>query len=339
MQSWGRLQQAPTTALQRIGSRDRQAAAAAAGLARGLPCAEPPRRPPPLPPPCVRAGLSYALCDSDPLCITEQANFDQLCSLLRAWGRLDGPQRRQLVDSLTSSLTCLTAWIDRLLAGPPDAVDREALITHRSAFKAYLFFLQWLAEVAAREAREAEAASETASAATASTSTATGRGRGGRGKKAAAAGAGGVAGWDWSGQQFPKIVKNAAQVRAGAGLPLAQAGRALHGLSLRACAALGRQTEVLRHTRGRAGGGHAGRPFLVAKHGICLLHCPMQALNTDLRALFRPNRPEEGLLVKAIQLVGSVAFIYTTLYLLAGPTAICRGVGHLRGEGRLGSAW
>lgn len=180
------------------------------------------------------AGVAFRLCDGDPLCVVEQPNFDQLCSLLRAWPRLEGPQRRALLDALCSSLTCLTAWVDKLLSAPAMEQDREALATNRSAFKAYVFFLQWLAEAAARESRAAEAAAAPAtSAASAATS---GRG-GGRGRKKAAA-VQEVAGWEW-GAQFPKVVKAVAQ-----------------------------------------------------------------ALNADLRVLFRPNRPEQGLMTKAIQLVG-----------------------------------
>lgn len=192
------------------------------------------------PPPCPRlllyAELAFALCDSDPLCIVEQRHFDQLCSLLRAWLVVEGPKRRQLLDALCTSLTCLNAWIGRLLSTPPEALDREALITYRSAYKAYIFFLEWLAELAGRESREAGAAQPVASAAgSRSTTAGTGRGR----KKAAARQE--VAGWQWA-EQFPKVVKAAAQ-----------------------------------------------------------------ALDTDLRALFRPNRPEEGLLQKAIKLVGRAA--------------------------------
>ncbi|GAB4818223.1 hypothetical protein N2152v2_005269 [Parachlorella kessleri] len=176
-------------------------------------------------------GLSFVLCDNDPLCIVEQDNFDQLCSLLRCFRRVDGSKRRQLVDSLCSSLTCLTAWIDRLLASPADTEQREAVILHRSAFKAYVFFLQWLAEQASRESRAAEAAQPADSSA--SSAAASGRG-GGRGRRKAAPQE--VAGWQWA-EQFPKVVKSVAQ-----------------------------------------------------------------ALNADLRALFRPNRPEEGLMQKAIQL-------------------------------------
>ena len=175
------------------------------------------------------------LCDNDPLCIVEQENFDQLCSLLRCFPRVDGSKRRQLLDSLCSSLTCLTAWIDRLLASPADAEQREAVILHRSAFKAYVFFLQWLAEQASRESRAAEAAQPADSLA--SSAAASGRGAG-RGRKKATPQE--VAGWQWA-EQFPKVVKSVAQ-----------------------------------------------------------------ALNADLRALFRPNRPEEGLMQKAIQLVSNI---------------------------------
>lgn len=143
------------------------------------------------------------LCDQDPLCIVEQAKFDQLCSLAAVFGRVAGPKRRQLIDSLCSSLTCLNAWIDKLLATPADQQDPEAVRQHRSAFKAYIFFLAWISGQAAREARDAAAAAPAPSASQAPS----GRGRK---KKAAADGDGLLAGWDWA-AQFPKVVKAVAQ--------------------------------------------------------------------------------------------------------------------------------
>lgn len=151
------------------------------------------------------ADLAFVLCDQDPLCIVEQANFDQLCSLAAVFGRVAGPKRRQLIDSLCSSLTCLNAWIDKLLATPVDQQDPEAVRQHRSAFKAYLFFLAWISGLAAREARDAAAAAPAPSAASQAPS-----GRGGRKKKAAADSDGLLVGWDWS-AQFPKVVKAVAQ--------------------------------------------------------------------------------------------------------------------------------
>ncbi len=151
------------------------------------------------------ADLAFVLCDQDPLCIVEQANFDQLCSLAAVFGRVAGPKRRQLIDSLCSSLTCLNAWIDKLLATPVDQQDPDAVRQHRSAFKAYLFFLAWISGLAAREARDAAAAAPAPSAASQAPS-----GRGGRKKKTAADGDGLLAGWDWA-AQFPKVVKAVAQ--------------------------------------------------------------------------------------------------------------------------------
>ena len=165
----------------------------AAEPAACLPC-----RPPLLP---TRTDLAFVLCDQDPLCIVEQANFDALCSLVAAWPRVGGPQRRQLIDSLCSSLTCLNAWIDKLLGAPADAQEPDAVRQHRSAYKAYIFFLAWISGVAAREAREALAAGNAADAA--SGAAPSGRGRK---KKGAAGGAGALAGWDWS-AMFPKMVK------------------------------------------------------------------------------------------------------------------------------------
>jgi hypothetical protein len=131
----------------------------------------------------------------------EQQNFDQLCSLVAAFGRVDGPQRRQLIDSLCSSLTCLNAWIDKLLTAPADSVDPDSVRHHRSAYKAYHFFLSWISTLAAREERGAAAA-------TASQPGASQPGAGGRGRKKKAAAD--VAGWDW-GAQFARVVKAVAQ--------------------------------------------------------------------------------------------------------------------------------
>ncbi|KAG7674430.1 hypothetical protein Ndes2437B_g00695 [Nannochloris sp. 'desiccata'] len=172
----------------------------------------------------IAEGVSFKLCDDNPLCIIDQQNFDQLCSLVRCFDLLEGPKRRQLLDALCSSLTCLNAWIDRLMATPSDSSDRDAMIDYRSAFKVYLFFLQWIAKLAGREAL---AAATNANAAAAPTKA---RGR----KKAVDDGS-----WDWP-VQFTKVMK-----------------------------AVGR------------------------------------ALNTDLWALFRPNRPDQNTLVKLIQLAGA----------------------------------
>ena len=152
-----------------------------------------------LPPP---ADLAFVLCDQDPLCIVEQQNFDQLCSLVACFGQVDGPKRRQLIDSLCSSLTCLNAWIDKLLAAPADSHDPDSVRQHRSAFKAYIFFLGWISGLAAQESRKAAAEGSGSSA----TQAVGGAGRG-RKKKAAASE---VAGWDW-GTQFPRVVKAVAQ--------------------------------------------------------------------------------------------------------------------------------
>lgn len=116
------------------------------------------------------------------------------------------------------------AWIDRVLANPADSLDRESLGGYRSAFKAYLFYLQWISKIAGQEAREA-AASATVSL--------TGAGTGkGRGKKKAAD----ESVWDWP-SQYARVMN-----------------------------AVG------------------------------------QSLNTDLWALFRPNRPDQTVLLKLIQL-------------------------------------
>lgn len=136
--------------------------------------------------------------------MVEQANFDALCSLLAAWSAIEGRQRRQLLDSLCSSLTCLNAWTDKLLAQPAEAQEPEALRQHRSAFKAYLFFLAWASALAGREAREGATAAAQAAAASQATSQ-----RGGRKKKAAAD----AVGWEWE-AMHPKLVKAAAAALA-----------------------------------------------------------------------------------------------------------------------------
>ena len=153
--------------------------------------------------PTLPADLAFVLCDQDPLCIVEQQNFDQLASLVACFGRVEGPKRRQLIDSLCSSLTCLNAWIDRLLGTPADALDADAVRQHRSAFKAYIFSLSWISGTAGREARNAAAAA--ASQASGASQVPAGRGR-----KKKASDAEALAGWDWA-AQFPKVVKAVAQ--------------------------------------------------------------------------------------------------------------------------------
>lgn len=112
------------------------------------------------------------------------------------------------------------------MANPADSQDRDLLQDYRSAFKAYLFFLQWVAKSSTQEAAT-NAANVNAAAAPAGN---------GRKKKSAANKADE---WDWA-AQFAKVMK-----------------------------AVGR------------------------------------ALNTDLWALFRPNRPDQNTLVKLIQLAAA----------------------------------
>ena len=126
----------------------------------------------------------------------EQSVFDATCSLVRAFNILEGPKRRQLVDALCSSITCLNAWIDRILGSPPDSQDRELLVDHRSAFKAYLFFLQWIVKISSREAKESMY-----SVTTSSTAGLTGKGR----RKKNVDEVNGE--WDWT-AQLPKIMKS-----------------------------------------------------------------------------------------------------------------------------------
>ena len=133
------------------------------------------------------------------MCIVEQQNFDRLVSLLRCWDAIEGPKRRQLVDSLCSSLTCLNAWADKLLSAPAETIDKASLLTHRSAFKAYIFFLQWIGSMASREAKDASSSMGPSMPTTSSTSA--------RGRKKKSSDA---ADWDWS-SQLPKIMKSASQ--------------------------------------------------------------------------------------------------------------------------------
>lgn len=168
--------------------------------------------------------LSFKLCDQDPLCIAEQSNFDAMCSIVRSFDILKGPSRRQLVDALCSSVTCLNAWIDRLLASPEENNERELLVDYRSAFKAYLFFLQWIAKIAAREAKDSIFSANTAAATSVGANNR-------RRKKNVDDGD-----WDWA-AQLPKIIKSVGQ-----------------------------------------------------------------SLNTDLWALFRPNRPDQSVLLSLVHL-------------------------------------
>lgn len=87
-------------------------------------------------------GITFQLYDRDPLGVVEQAFFNDLVGLVRAFPVLSDSRRGLLVDGLASSLTCLTSWTDRALAAREQ--DAAALVQHRSALRAHVFFLSWL---------------------------------------------------------------------------------------------------------------------------------------------------------------------------------------------------
>lgn len=134
--------------------------------------------------------MAFTLCGQDPLCVVEQSTFDRLCSIARRFEDLPHHgHRSSLLDALCSSFACLVARIDKDLA----SCEEEAIVSqYRSAFKAYIFFLQWVSSKCIKESRQA--VSESLPAATK-----------GRGKKKISANE-----WDWP-LQFSKIVKVAGQ--------------------------------------------------------------------------------------------------------------------------------
>lgn len=95
-----------------------------------------PSSPPSLP------GITFQLYDRDPLGVVDQAFFDDLVGLVRAFPLLSESRRGLLVDGLASSLTCLTSWTDRALASREQ--DAAGTAQHRSALRAHVFFLSWL---------------------------------------------------------------------------------------------------------------------------------------------------------------------------------------------------
>jgi hypothetical protein len=121
------------------------------------------------------AGVSSSLCENEPTCVAEQALVDDLFSLVRSelsqrrcthrprltlvlapaprsdFCTLPPGARARLVDSLCSNLSVLGSSCGMLDA----AVDGAALGTHRSALKAYAFFLTHIVLASEAEAREA----------------------------------------------------------------------------------------------------------------------------------------------------------------------------------------
>lgn len=145
----------------------------------------------------VRAEISYALCGDNPLCVCEQSKFDVLATIIKEWHVLPGKARVQLLDALTTSIVCLSAWMDGVLSSPDDSEDRSLLGEYRSAYKVYIFLSQWIAKVSSREAM---ATSMNASALEA------GKKGGGRRKKK-------DGDWDWQ-EQSGKLLKSVARCMA-----------------------------------------------------------------------------------------------------------------------------
>ncbi|WPT11640.1 Condensin complex subunit 1 [Picochlorum sp. SENEW3] len=141
--------------------------------------------------------ISYALCGDNPLCVCEQSKFDVLATIIKEWHVLPGKARVQLLDALTTSIVCLSAWMDGVLSSPDDSEDRSLLGEYRSAYKVYIFLAQWIAKVSSREAM---ATSMNASALEA------GKKGGGRRKKK-------DGDWDWQ-EQSGKLLKSVARCMA-----------------------------------------------------------------------------------------------------------------------------
>ncbi|KAI8101453.1 hypothetical protein M9435_001559 [Picochlorum sp. BPE23] len=141
--------------------------------------------------------ISYALCGDNPLCVCEQSKFDVLATIIKEWHVLPGKARVQLLDALTTSIVCLSAWMDGVLSSPDDSEDRSLLGEYRSAYKVYIFLAQWIAKVSSREAM---ATSMNASALEA------GKKGGGKRKKK-------DGDWDWQ-EQSGKLLKSVARCMA-----------------------------------------------------------------------------------------------------------------------------
>ncbi len=162
--------------------------------------------------------MSYALCGDNPLCVNEQSKFDVLMNLVNSWARLPGPSRVQFLDALSTSMICLSAWMDGVLNSSSESDDRLLMPAYRSAYKIYIFVAQWIAKLSSREAGAGGALAEKPK----------------RGKKK---GSNGAAQFDWP-EQASKLLKSV---------------------------------------------------------GRCVMH-------VDLWAVFRPNRPDDAVLVSLIQL-------------------------------------
>lgn len=71
---------------------------------------------------------------------------------MKKWNDLPDRSKEQLLDALATSMTCLSAWMDGVLSTPADSEDRTLLGEYRSAFKVYIFFMQWISKLCVREA-------------------------------------------------------------------------------------------------------------------------------------------------------------------------------------------
>lgn len=124
----------------------------------------------------------------------EQRTFDLLAHVVKRWPSLPAQTRVQLVDAMATSMVCLSAWIDNVLSLPLDCEERNVLVHYRSAFKVYVFFMQWISRLAMREATSVPASGAAA------------MGGKGRGKKRSQ-----QEGWSWA-EQAVKIVKSVGQM-------------------------------------------------------------------------------------------------------------------------------
>ncbi|KAK9836505.1 hypothetical protein WJX74_001907 [Apatococcus lobatus] len=148
-------------------------------------------------------GVAYDICESDALCITEQHVLDGVFSLLRVFPRLPGLARARLLDGLAMNMSYLCKSVTALLtsSSQPDDYEHMAL-AHRSALKAYMFFLHWIATQAKLD--DQQQAAQDASAGLPPT----GRGRS-RKKGASGAGSERLLQWDWP-SQAERLLRGAA---------------------------------------------------------------------------------------------------------------------------------
>ena len=144
------------------------------------------------------ADMSYALCGDNPLCICEQSKFDIMATIVKEWSVLPGQSRVQLLDALSTSMVCLSAWMDGVLSSPEDSEERSLMSDYRSAYKMYIFFSQWIAKVSTRE---------TVAVATNMNQSDPQQGGGRRKKKA------GPNEWSWS-EQAMKLLKSVSRCMA-----------------------------------------------------------------------------------------------------------------------------